>query len=198
MAMAIKPQALHVPILSDIPAELLRLAAQYRFNPANGAEKNRADREEFGLRVGSFISENLEYGPGKQVSPGNVTIALTIHREPLIRRESQVSLSRVNQLTLVWALRIITMGYRGFMKEGVLEKFKRENVVWLVRGYNYALPPDHALFCPFINKWEEQGLLWRLVRDNDMNAAGDWPVTPMQIVPANQCGKCAAEYKAAR
>lgn len=198
MATAVAPQGVQAPPVSEMAVELRRIARRYGFNPKSSAVKNGIARDEFEVRLRSFIEKRLAYAPSRIIGLGFVKGELFQHSElRTVDRERPVALQKVNELAILLSLYLVFVGYRGFMQNSTLDEWKRE-VVWLLGEYGYLMHSEHVLFCPFLTKWEEHNTLWRALRDNDLGEVGDWPITALPVVPTSACDPCYVEHKASQ
>ncbi len=180
--------------LQDIPGELRRVSACYGLRAqTSDPARNEEIRTMFDQRMRSFLSEHLTLTNGLPVTRRYIGVVIDAKRKP-ISRETEVPLSVLNELVLVWALDLVRFGYRGFTKSGVIDLLKRE-VIWLFGKHGHSLFGSHTLFCPFINVWGKHKL-WEALRANDIGEV-ESIITDLSVVaPVPECSECVRIHEA--
>lgn len=172
----------------SISLELRRISNCYGLHaPTGNPVSNEGTRAEFDRRVNVFLEKNLILTRDLPFTRRSISIVLDVQRKP-VSREAEVSLAQLNELSLVWALDLLRLGYRGFTRPGVIDSLKRE-VVWLFSQYGHLLFGEHTLFCPFLNVWEKQKL-WEMLKKNDLAMTESFAIDISTLLKIPVCSEC--------
>lgn len=187
-------------LAQTIAGEMWRVSSMYGFHPGKDAVENDDLRQEFARRIERFmVEQGLKYMNFATLP--RTTLALVFGRyggkTKSHCRAELITIEEVNELALVFALVFLRLSYVGLPYKTGVEKLKEE-VVWLLAGFHYKMPPVRNLLCPVHSDWKPLIYLWCIVRDFNAQSKGSYEAPSFQEFSESKCSTCTIMCKVAR
>lgn len=124
--------------------------------------KMASNKDQFSLGLGALKS--------RRTPEASLRMILKKKSRPR-RRDVEIFLPEILELTLKLAGALALRGFRGVSENKVLQRFKLE-VEWVLCEYGYILPHSRVCHCPFLVDWTEYPIWIPLSRLDGLSSHG--------------------------